>query len=43
MGSQVHNPDGPELSGTVEVDGAYFGGHIKPENQKADRVACRTG
>jgi transposase-like protein len=25
------------LSGTVEVDGAYFGGHVKPENQKADR------
>ena len=25
------------LSGVVEVDGAYFGGHIKPENQKADR------
>ncbi len=25
------------LSGVVEVDGAYFGGHIKQENQKADR------
>jgi len=25
------------LSGTVEVDGAYFGGHVKQENQKADR------
>jgi transposase-like protein len=25
------------LSGTVEVDGAYVGGHVKPENQKADR------
>jgi transposase-like protein len=37
MGSQVHNPDEPELSGTVEVDGAYFGGHVKPENRKADR------
>jgi transposase-like protein len=36
-GSQVHNPDKPELSGTVEVDGAYFGGHVKPENRKADR------
>jgi transposase-like protein len=40
MGSQVHNPDQPELGGesaTVEVDGAYFGGHVKPENRKADR------
>jgi hypothetical protein len=33
MGSQVHNPDEPELSGTVEVDGAYFGGAVKPENR----------
>jgi transposase-like protein len=37
MGSQVHNPDEPELSGTVEVDGAYFGGHTKPENRKENR------
>ena len=41
MGSQVHNPDEAELSGTVEVDGAYFGGHIKPENRKADRIDRR--
>ncbi len=25
------------LSGTVEIDGAYFGGHIKPANYKDDR------
>ena len=25
------------LSGDVEVDGAYFGGYVKPENKKADR------
>lgn len=25
------------LSGTVEIDGAYFGGHIKPANMKEDR------
>src|SRR3984893_15306564 len=31
MGSEVHNPDEPELSGEVQVDGAYFGGHVKPE------------
>jgi ISXO2-like transposase domain len=37
MGSEVHSPDQPELAGTVEVDGAYVGGHVKPENRKADR------
>lgn len=26
-----------ELSGTVEIDGAYFGGHQRQENRKADR------
>ena len=41
MGSQVHNPDEPDLSGTVEVDGAYFGGHVKPENRKTDRIDRR--
>ncbi|MEX2520831.1 MAG: IS1595 family transposase [Paracoccaceae bacterium] len=25
------------LSGVVEVDGAYFGGHVRPENRKEDR------
>jgi transposase-like protein len=29
------------LSGTVEVDGAYFGGHAKQANVKADRVDRR--
>lgn len=28
---------GATVSGTVEVDGAYFGGHIRPENRKEDR------
>lgn len=28
-------------SGTVEVDGAYFGGHVRPENKAADRVDRR--
>ena len=37
MGSEVQNPDQPELSGTVEIDGAYFGGHVKPENRKEER------
>jgi transposase-like protein len=28
---------GAILEGEVEVDGAYFGGHIRPENKKEDR------
>ena len=28
---------GEVLSGHVEIDGAYFGGHIRPENRKEDR------
>ena len=32
---------GKVLSGHVEVDGAYFGGHIRPENHKADRIDRR--
>ena len=41
MGSQVHNPDEPELSGTVTIDGAYFGGKVKQANRKADRIDRR--
>ena len=26
-----------KLSGEVEVDGAYVGGHVRQENEKADR------
>ena len=29
------------LSGEVEVDGAYFGGHVKPANRKEDRIDLR--
>ena len=29
------------LSGDVEIDGAYFGGHIKPANEKANRIDRR--
>lgn len=28
---------GATVGGIVEVDGAYFGGYVKPENEKADR------
>jgi len=29
------------LSGEVEMDGAYVGGHVRPENKKADRLDRR--
>lgn len=32
---------GRQLNGVVEIDGAYFGGYVKPENQKADRKDLR--
>lgn len=32
---------GEVLVGHVEVDGAYFGGHIRPKNRKADRIDRR--
>ncbi len=35
MGAEVHAAG--ELSGTVSVDGAYVGGHTRPENRKEDR------
>ncbi len=35
MASEIHT--GEILDGHVEVDGAYFGGHIRPENRKEDR------
>lgn len=28
---------GATLEGIVEIDGAYFGGHVRPENRKEDR------
>ncbi|HTQ35052.1 MAG TPA: IS1595 family transposase [Stellaceae bacterium] len=37
MGAQVHHPDQPEMTGEIEVDGAYFGGSLRQENRKADR------
>jgi transposase-like protein len=38
MGSKVQ---GRKLVGHVEIDGAYFGGYVKPENRKADRKDLR--
>ena len=34
MGAEM---DGRTLSGHVEIDGAYFGGYVRPENREADR------
>lgn len=28
---------GDKLDGVIEIDGAYFGGHVRPENLKEDR------
>ncbi len=39
MATEIHT--GELLEGHVEIDGAYFGGHIRPENAKADRVDRR--
>jgi transposase-like protein len=33
--------DGEVLNGDVEVDGAYFGGYVKPANYKVDRIDRR--
>ena len=33
--------EGRKLSGDVEVDGAYFGGHVRPENKTDDRIDRR--
>lgn len=33
--------EGATVAGTVEVDGAYFGGHIRPANEKKDRIDRR--
>ena len=35
IGSEIHNPDQSELSGTVEIDGMYAGGNVKPANRAA--------
>jgi len=32
---------GLKLKGEVEIDGAYFGGHVRPANEAEDRVDRR--
>lgn len=41
LAAQVNDPNAPELSGVVQVDGMYTGGHRKPKNRKAERVDRR--
>jgi transposase-like protein len=38
MGAEMN---GRKLSGEVEIDGAFFGGYVKPENRKEDRIDRR--
>ncbi len=38
LAREVH---GAELDGEVEIDGAYFGGVVRPENRKEDRLDRR--
>lgn len=35
--AMAQEQSGVKLEGIVEIDGAYFGGYVKPENHKADR------
>ena len=35
--AMVRENEAAQLDGVVEVDGAYFGGYVKPANHKADR------
>jgi len=35
--AMAREQEGRTLSGIVEIDGAYFGGHVKPENRAEDR------
>lgn len=46
--AMAHEQARVSLNGLVEIDGAYFGGYVKPENRKEDRrdrrlVANQTG
>jgi len=35
--AMAREQEGRVLNGVVEIDGGYFGGHVKPENRKEDR------
>ena len=35
--AMAQEQNGRQLNGIVEIDGAYFGGYVKPANEKSDR------
>jgi transposase-like protein len=35
--AMMREQSGVQLNGIVEIDGGYFGGHVRPENRKEDR------
>ena len=35
--AMAREQSGVQLNGIVEIDGGYFGGHVRPENRKEDR------
>lgn len=39
--SVANGADGEKVSGQVEIDGGYFGGHVRPSNRKENRVDRR--
>jgi transposase-like protein len=41
LAADVHDPAAPDLSGEVQIDGLYTGGHVRPANRKEDRVDRR--
>jgi transposase-like protein len=39
--SIANGTEGEKVSGQVEIDGGYFGGHVRPANKKAERIDRR--
>jgi transposase-like protein len=39
--AMAQEQNGRQLNGIVEIDGGYFGGYVKPANEKADRKDLR--
>ena len=39
--AMAHETAEARLAGEVEIDGAYFGGHVRPTNAREDRVDRR--
>jgi len=39
--AMAHETAEARLAGEVEIDGAYFGGHVRPTNAREDRIDRR--